>query len=587
MTDGSPDPQPGSDDDGQSGPAGPGGPDPAGHGQPGASGSRGAGSWPAAGVQSGFACGGRLDTCAAGPRLAAAAEQAWQAGLDELPDDELIGLMRAARRLASRAAALELSTVANLAARRQGPGHAGDAPAGEQVDAEVAAALTLTPCAAAHLQDVALGTARLPAVLAALKTGRIDQRKAEVILSETSALGDIEAAAVAAVVIRDAEWQTTGQLRAATRLLVCYLDPAAVRRRKETALKQARVESWPEPAGTCALAGRDLPAAYAIAADKHVAAAAAWLKAHGLAGSTGQLRAAAFLTLLTGQPLESLLPGHPAYHRSAASQLGLASRGPAGAAPGPAPAGPATNPATHPGSAPSTSPPSNRSGNPPGNPASGPAGPALTGSVNLTMPLATWLGQAHAPGVVPGFGPLDATDSRALAAMLSRHPATRWCLTLTDAAGHPLAHGCSRASPGPPVSGLGRQPGAPPPAAGPPAGWLAGLRPAPLHAHPCDHSAGVAGYHPPPRMRHLAHIRNPACVHPGCRRPASQCDLDHALPYHLGGPTCLCNVYPRCRRHHRCKQAPGWRLSRSASGGLTLTTPAGRSYPTRPPAYPV
>jgi hypothetical protein len=34
--------------------------------------------------------------------------------------------------------------------------------------------------------------------------------------------------------------------------------------------------------------------------------------------------------------------------------------------------------------------------------------------VNLTMPLATWLGLSDAPGHVTGFGPLDADDSRDL-----------------------------------------------------------------------------------------------------------------------------------------------------------------------------
>jgi Domain of unknown function (DUF222) len=148
----------------------------------------------------------------AGLQLAEVAEQAWQDGLDELSDDELIGVLRAAHRMAARAAALELSAVANLARRRRDAAAvSGDPQAGEQVDTEVAAALTLTSCAAAHLHDLALGVDRLPGVLAALAVGRIDQRKAEVIATETSALGDTEAAAVAAAAIRDAEGQTTGQ----------------------------------------------------------------------------------------------------------------------------------------------------------------------------------------------------------------------------------------------------------------------------------------------------------------------------------------------------------------------------------------
>jgi hypothetical protein len=55
-------------------------------------------------------------------------------------------------------------------------------------------------------------------------------------------------------------------------MLVLYVDPSAARRRQDAAQKEARVELWHEQAGTCALAGRDLPPAYTIAADKYLAA---------------------------------------------------------------------------------------------------------------------------------------------------------------------------------------------------------------------------------------------------------------------------------------------------------------------------
>ena len=52
---------------------------------------------------------------APGPQLAMLADEVWRNGLDALSDDELIGVLRAARRLASRATALELTAVADLA----------------------------------------------------------------------------------------------------------------------------------------------------------------------------------------------------------------------------------------------------------------------------------------------------------------------------------------------------------------------------------------------------------------------------------------------------------------------------------------
>ena len=262
----------------------------------------------AAGLAGGFASGGAADDMPPGPKLAALAEDAWQRGLDQLTDDELIGVLRAARRLASRAAALELSVVADLAARRRAAPAGGGPSAGEHVDAEIAAALTLTTRSAAVLHDLALGVTRLPGTLKALAAGRIDQPRAAVIAGGTSALGDWAAMAVSALVIRAAPGQTTGQLRAAVQQAVIWVDPEAAQRRKEAAQKQARVELWREPAGTATLAGRDLPPGFALAADRHLTAAAQWLKEHGADGSLGQLRAKAFMILLNGQPVIPLVP---------------------------------------------------------------------------------------------------------------------------------------------------------------------------------------------------------------------------------------------------------------------------------------
>src|SRR6266566_2767907 len=57
----------------------------------------------------GFAAGGAADRLPPGSVLAGFAADAWAAGLGRISDDELIGVMRAARRLASWAAAMELA----------------------------------------------------------------------------------------------------------------------------------------------------------------------------------------------------------------------------------------------------------------------------------------------------------------------------------------------------------------------------------------------------------------------------------------------------------------------------------------------
>src|SRR6266536_2128178 len=226
----------------------------------------------------GFAAGGLLDTMEPGPVLAGFAEDviggslpampgaatdaalpaaAAGGGLSALSDDELVGFLGGARRLASWSAALELAAVSQLAARR----------------------------AADKLLDLATGVARLPAVAGALAAGRIDLPKAMVYHHELAALGDVAAAAIAAVTITDAASLTTGQLREVLHRAVLAHDPEAARKRREKAQKDARVESWPEHRGTAALAGRDLPPAEVLAADKHVDALACVLKIGAAPGS--------------------------------------------------------------------------------------------------------------------------------------------------------------------------------------------------------------------------------------------------------------------------------------------------------------
>jgi hypothetical protein len=186
--------------------------------------------------------------------------------------------------------------------------------------------------------------------------------------------------------------------------------------------------------------------------------------------------------------------------------------------------------------------------------------------VNLTMPLSTWLGLLEVPSEVTGFGPLTADDSRHLATAMAEHSQTRWCVTLTGGDGRPVAHGCAR-----PVRGL---PG-PPPSPGRQR-RKAQRRPSPViqrrplpiirrrrrkerHASPHGWRASPHEMVRVRRVRPRAAIHGlPAtvgaaaldqgqaqtCAFPGCRRPASQCDLDHTAPFQRGGLTCECNLAP-------------------------------------------
>jgi hypothetical protein len=503
----------------------------------------------------GFAAGGALDRMEPGELLALFADRAWQDGLSRLSDDELCGLLGAQRRLASRAAAGELAAITELAARRAGPG----GRPGEHVEEEIAALLTLTGRAAGRQVALAEGLARLPGVSRALAAGRIDLPKATVFADQLALVEYVAANAIAAITLPDAPGMTTGQLRAALQREVLAYDPEAAIRRRQEAEKDARVETWTEAAGTGAVAGRDLPPADVLAADKTLDADARWLKAHGAVGSMDQLRAKAFTARLTGQPLQTLLCPSPGTGAGASPSHG----------PG-ASASPPPNPDPSPRPSPSPGPPAPGLGQP-----SAAAGswPGALCRVNLVMPAAAWLGRSDGPGEIGGLGAADAGTCRDLADALARQPAAQWCVTLTDRHGRAVAHGCARAGPGPP--GTGDR-----------SGWLATVTVTPVETGTCEHRRESAGYQPSDSLRHIIKIRSPRCGFPGCRRPAVRCDDDHSIPFHQGGRTCECNLYPLCRRHHQTKQARGWQLSQPEPGTLIWTAPSGRRYSVRPEPYP-
>jgi hypothetical protein len=102
----------------------------------------------------------------------------------------------------------------------------------------------------------------------------------------------------------------------------------------------------------------------------------------------------------------------------------------------------------------------------------------------------------------------------------------------------------------------------------------------------CGHAGAVSGYRIPDSMRRLIEARDQTCRFPVCRLPACRTDMDHTIPYDLGGPTCRCNVSAECRHHHRLKQLRGWQLSQPQPGSLVWRTPARLTYPVEPDPHP-
>ena len=259
-----------------------------------------------------FGTGGVADDLPPGPRLAEFMADVGAIGLGRLTDDEA-HRGDASRRagLASWSASMELAAAGDLWRRRWAEAQDGDTHAALHTDDEIAAALTLTRRAANQVLSLATALRRLPLTSRALTAGDIDLPRAMVIADEVTGLSNEHAAAVEQAIIGAAKNQTTGQLRAATRRAVLAADPRAARKRKERALQDARVERWDEHGGTAALAGRDLPPASVLAADKNLSALARQLKSAGAPGTLDQLRAQVYLALLTGTSVGSLIPaGH-------------------------------------------------------------------------------------------------------------------------------------------------------------------------------------------------------------------------------------------------------------------------------------
>jgi hypothetical protein len=479
----------------------------------------------AAAARAAFADGGVCDAMPPCWYLGEVLAEAMLDGYGQLTDDELTGVLRACQRQISAGYAELARAVTEVAERRaersRRPGWSGVA---DHVTDELAAELTLTGRSARRLLDIAAGLRRLPGVYGELLNGAIDWPRASVFVDELSVLGDEAAQRIASRLTERAAGWTTGQLRAALVRAVLAADPAAAGRRKSDARKETRVETWHEPSGNAVLAGRELPPAEAIAADARLTADADWLRANGAVGTLAELRAMAYLARLSGRDLAALVRG---------------TRGSTGG----------------------------RSGAPGlGWP------PAGAGSVHLTMPLSALAGLSDSPGEAAGYGPVDSQDARQLAGMLAYDPATRWCLTVTGPDGTALAHACARRGPT---------------ADQPVIRWAASLRTRlqTLERQTCSHSRASAGYVPPPRLRHLVIVRQRRCSFRGCRRPAVRCDLDHTVPFESGGLTCECNLAPLCRRHHRAKQTPGWRLTQDQPGMMTWRLPSGREYQTTGEPY--
>ncbi|SOJ55125.1 hypothetical protein MSIMFB_02614 [Mycobacterium simulans] len=99
--------------------------------------------------------------------------------------------------------------------------------------------------------------------------------------------------------------------------------------------------------------------------------------------------------------------------------------------------------------------------------------------------------------------------------------------------------------------------------------------------HPGD-AAPEPGYQPSQALADFVRCRDLTCRWPGCDQPATNCDVDHTVPFAQGGPTHASNLKCYCRTHHLVKTFWGWREQQLPDGTLILTSPSGQTYVTTP-----
>ncbi len=324
---------------------------------------------------------------------------------------------------------------------------------------EVRAALSLTRRAAESDVDLAWNLRdRLPDVLTALKQGRIDLRRAWVLVRGTSHLEEDAARKVASQALSKAEGRTTGQLRALIRRLCIEVDPTEAVQRYEEGLAQRKVVAGPTENATATVIASDLPPDRVSAVMDKITRIAQRLRVAGEDRTIDQLRADVFLDLLEGGET----------HR-------------------------------------------------------------VKGTIDIRVDLATLARLDENPAELEGFGPVVADIAR----QMTEWHGPRWRFTVTDGAGSTVQSGTTRRRPS-------------------------------------------------NQQRRLVESRDVTCVFPGCRMPATDCDLDHRIRVADGGDTHEGQLVALCRHDHVLRHRHGWTHRRNVDGSHTWVSPLGVRY-TRPP----
>jgi hypothetical protein len=344
---------------------------------------------------------------------------------------------------------------------------------------EIAAALRLPDRTAEHLirtSEALVNT--LPATLLALGEGRLGWRHAQILVDQSYGLDAATVRELETRMLPVAEKNTPSRFERSVRRTRERLNPETMTTRHEVAVVNRGIELMPEADGMV-FVGAHVNAVVGVAIDDRLTTIARTLQGDHEPRTLGQLKADIFADLLLddsligtdGLPWTSAGKGEGAIHRFR----------------------------------------------------------NIRPTVLVTVPALTLLGIGHQPGVLEGYGPIDAQTAREIASY-----AKTLRRLITD-----------------PISGV---------------------------VLVFDRKR----YRVPKDLRVWLRVRDGTCRFPGCNRRAGPCDIDHTHDWALGGPTNHDNLAHLCRRHHTLKTAGQWTVRQTGAGKLVWTTSTGHHYSTDP-----
>ncbi|WP_233488648.1 HNH endonuclease signature motif containing protein [Blastococcus sp. TF02-9] len=420
----------------------------------------------------------------------------------------------------------------------------------------------------------------LPATFAALREGRLDERRAGVLAEALQSARPELARAVEAALLSEAEDMSPTRLQTRALELLAELDATAIDERRAEAQQAADVRTYPTADGmavlTAEMSAEEAAACYAV-----IDQLAAMAKADGDERPIGQIRSAIH-SMLIRRPADHGLPGVTVQLTVTAALDGLEGT-------------------------------SSRGGEVDGFPITAahvrdllrrieaiglttPAGGSLTFAITdergqlLATVTAAELARLAARGCVehPGDGGIEAeqpsTDHSEAEEPATEQPEPEEPAMKDSGAGHSEAehseaehseaeHSEAEHSEAPTRVGDGS-------GAEATGDEGSGGCACAVLGPPDD----VDAYTPGAAQRRFVTTRDRRCRFPNCGQRVGLADLDHVVAHAAGGRTSCANLCCACRSHHRLKTfAAGWDFRLDRDGTLHVTSPSGVTRTTRPP----